>query len=43
MQAHGGIDRWRAFARGPGSRAIRDLLMISIDPSDFRVDKHRVK
>jgi hypothetical protein len=29
----------RAYPRGPGSKAIRDLLLISIDLSDFRVEK----
>ena len=29
----------RAFPRGPGSKAIRDLLLISIDLSDFHVEK----
>ena len=31
--------RRRAFPRGPGSKAIRDLLLISIDLSDFHVEK----
>jgi len=29
----------RAFPRGPGSKAIRDLLLISIDLSNFHVEK----
>lgn len=29
----------RAFPRGPGSKPIRDLLLISIDLSDFHVEK----
>jgi len=29
----------RAYPRGPGSKAIRDLLLISIDLSDFHVEK----
>jgi hypothetical protein len=28
----------RAYARGPGLRAIRDLLLVSIDLSEFRFD-----
>jgi hypothetical protein len=31
--------RRRAFPRGPGSKPIRDLLLISIDLSDFHVEK----
>jgi len=29
----------RAFPQGAGSKAIRDLLLISIDLSDFHVEK----
>jgi hypothetical protein len=29
----------RAYPRGPGSKAIRDLLLISIDLSGFHVEK----
>jgi hypothetical protein len=28
----------RAYVRGPGAKAIRDLLLISIDLSDYRVE-----
>jgi hypothetical protein len=29
----------RAYPRDPGEKAIRDLLLISIDLSDYRVEK----
>ena len=38
LEAHGGLPPpRRAFVRGPDSRPVRDLLMVAIDPSDYRL------